>query len=296
MQWSDAVGWRRGALRVGLISGSVALSFVLIHGVNPHTAHASPLQYHGALQREDGDIGVIAHRGAAASAPENTLAAMELAIEQGVDFVETDVRLTADGVAVLIHDARLERTTNGRGAVADLTLDEIRAFDAGRWFDADFAEEPVPTLEEYIELLSPGATRTLLELKGVWAPEEIGPVVELLREHRMVNRVALQSFEPETLDALIMEAPEFARVLLTREFGDEVIESAIELRVSAIGARAKLYDETPENAARIRDLGIGALVYTLNSEDKWVEAIERGNDLIITDDPVSLEAWRDSVR
>jgi glycerophosphoryl diester phosphodiesterase len=90
----------------------------------------------------------VGHRGAARFAPENTLAAFDKAIELGARVVEMDVRMTADGHFVIMHDSRVDRTTDGRGAVADLTLAEIKALDAGSWFDPAFAGERVPTLAE----------------------------------------------------------------------------------------------------------------------------------------------------
>ena len=96
---------------------------------------------------------VIGHRGAAARAPENTLAGLRRARELGAAWVEFDVMLTADRVPVLIHDETLERTTTGRGEVARHTAAEIRALDAGGWFAPEFAGERVPTLAEAVALL-----------------------------------------------------------------------------------------------------------------------------------------------
>ncbi len=90
----------------------------------------------------------VGHRGTKRFAPENTLAAFDKAIEMGARIVEMDVRMTADGHFIVMHDARVERTTDGRGAVATMTLAEIKALDAGSWFAPEFAGERVPTLKE----------------------------------------------------------------------------------------------------------------------------------------------------
>src|SRR5215204_6586712 len=90
---------------------------------------------------------VVAHRGASAEAPENTLAAFRLALEQGAPAVECDVHLSADGSPVVIHDETVDRTTNGKGAVAALTRAALRGLDAGSWHGPGFAWEPIPTLE-----------------------------------------------------------------------------------------------------------------------------------------------------
>jgi glycerophosphoryl diester phosphodiesterase len=118
-------------------------------------------------------ITVIAHRGACADAPENTLAAAELAVEQHADMVEVDVQLTRDGQLVLLHDSTLRRTTDVRlrfphrapWDVSDFTLDEIRALDAGAWFDARYAGTRVPTLAELLTTLR-GRAGVLLEVKA----------------------------------------------------------------------------------------------------------------------------------
>ncbi|MFT4232543.1 MAG: glycerophosphodiester phosphodiesterase family protein [Leucobacter sp.] len=279
-------------LRLGLLAWMLVTLLIVLLGLNPHAAAASTMQLHGALRR-DGPVGIISHRGAAAVAPENTLAAMSVAIDQDVEFVETDVRLTSDGVPILMHDPELDRTTSGSGPVSERTFAEIRSLDAGSWFSPDFVGEPVPTLEEFLDLLAPSTTRALIELKGEWTPEQMEVVIDLLRSRYMVNRVALESFELPTLEELQRIAPEFARVLLTREWDEGTVQEAVALQVSAVGARTRLYEARPELLERLRAAGIGALVYTLNTEKRWEEAQERGVDLVITDDPVSLAAWRD---
>lgn len=109
---------------------------------------------------------VIGHRGAAARAPENTLAGLRRARSLGCRWVEVDVRLTADDRAILFHDDRLERTTDGRGKVGALSLARIRRHDAGSWFDPSFAEERVPTLEEAVTLLAELRLGVNIELKS----------------------------------------------------------------------------------------------------------------------------------
>lgn len=282
-----------GVVRIGLLAWSLATLLVVVPGATPYATPASALQVHGALQRESG-VGIISHRGAAAQAPENSLSSMRLAIAEGAEFVETDIRLTSDGQPVLMHDPRVDRTTNGTGRVAFLSLAEIRALDAGSWFDPAFAGERVPTLAEFVEVLDPTPTRALIELKGKWTPERVDAVLELLREHQLVNRVVLQSFELPTLRMLQQEGPEFARLLLTRGLTDETLATAVELQVSAVGARDDRFLQAPGFVERLRAVGIGTATYTLNAETEWGSAAERGIDLVVTDDAVALAAWRDS--
>lgn len=277
--------------RLSFYAALFVFSLIASIGSNPYAANASTLQLHGALNRSEG-FGIISHRGAAALAPENTLAAMRLAFHQGVDFVEADLHLTADGVPVLMHDPTLDRTTTGRGTVASSSLAQIRALDAGSWFGSEFAGEPVPTLEEFLDELAPTNSRALIELKGEWSDEQVANAVGMLRERYLVDRVAFESFEIENLERLAMLAPEYARVMLTRDWSRETLEVAIALKVSAIGARNKVFERDFALIDEARVLGIGTMVYTLNTEKQWAKARSRGIDLVITDDPVSLEAWR----
>ena len=94
---------------------------------------------------------VIAHRGASGHAPENTLAAFRKSLAMGATFIETDLQLSRDARFVAIHDSTVERTTNGKGAVRDLTLADLRRLDAGAWFGSEFVGERIPTLEEVLD-------------------------------------------------------------------------------------------------------------------------------------------------
>lgn len=109
-------------------------------------------------------IMVIAHRGFSGQAPENTLASFQKAVELGSDMIELDVRFSKDGQVVVIHDDTIDRTTNGRGKVADYTLKELKQFDAGSWFAPQFSGERIPTLKEVLELVK-GKVLVNIEIK-----------------------------------------------------------------------------------------------------------------------------------
>lgn len=146
---------------------------------------------------------VIAHRGAAGSYPENTLVSFSAALEMGADGVECDVQISADGVPVVIHDPTLERTTNGKGAVSELTLDEIRKLDAGRG-------EKVPTLDEVLDLCSGKAILTI-EFKSI---EGVEPTLKLL-ENSGSDFLILCSFIPDALIACAEKRPDISALLIT---------------------------------------------------------------------------------
>jgi glycerophosphoryl diester phosphodiesterase len=161
---------------------------------------------------------IIGHRGAAGHAPENTLVSIATAAALGATWVEFDVKLTRDGVAVLFHDDALERTTNGAGKVAEKTLAEIKALDAGSWYQKRFAGEAVPTLEEAMATLARlnlGANVELKPSPGREA-ETARAVAGLLKTAWPARLPApmISSFAPEALAAFADAAPQFPRALL----------------------------------------------------------------------------------
>jgi glycerophosphoryl diester phosphodiesterase len=134
---------------------------------------------------------VVAHRGFSQVAPENTLASTSKAIEVGADWCECDVYHTADGAIVVMHDDKVDRTTNGHGKVVDLTLAEIKQLDAGSWKDRSYAKEPVPTLAEYLATLKDSHCKALIEIKMAGISDK---VVAAVRDARMVDQAAVIAF------------------------------------------------------------------------------------------------------
>lgn len=140
---------------------------------------------------------IIAHRGYSSAAPENTLAAIRLAGTARADLVEVDVRLTKDCVPVLLHDATLDRTTNGSGPLAEADLQAVKELDAGSWFGPQFAKEPVPTLCEALKLATEDRP-LLVEIKEFAAAV---PAAEAVRSAGAVDRVVVQSFFADAVTA-----------------------------------------------------------------------------------------------
>lgn len=236
-------------------------------------------------------MGIISHRGGASSAPENTLAAITSGIEQGADFIEVDIRLTRDRVPILMHDSSVDRTTNGAGKVRSLMWNEIRDLDAGSWHSPQFAGEPIPTFYDFIDELAPTSGKAFVELKGVWAEEDLIAIVEELEAHKLAGRIVLTSFEEDHVREFARLAPEFARVLLVRSFTEDTLKLASELGVLGVGARLQLFEEEPELVQRMRDEGVGVFAYTLNDPEEWERARTAGMDLIVTDDGLGLQDW-----
>jgi len=154
----------------------------------------------------------IAHRGASSVAPENTIAAFRKALDLRADALECDIHQTKDGHLVILHDDRVNRTTNGSGSVGEMSLEEIRRLDAGSWFNNGNAGERIPTLEELIELDS--TVLLILEPKhgSDTYPGIEGRIVEAVRKHNAQTRTILKSFDKDVLKKFQELAPEIPRL------------------------------------------------------------------------------------
>jgi glycerophosphoryl diester phosphodiesterase len=239
----------------------------------------------------------IAHRGASSYAPEHTMPAYTLAMEQGADYVEQDLAVTKDGVLVCIHDLTLERTTNveevfpdrfardpsvpagtKRWYVHDFTLEEIKRLDAGSWFDATFAGARIPTFQEAIDLVR-GKAGLYPELKdpefyrgrGV-QPEKL--LAEIIRANRLVadpkTPVIVQSFDDTTLKRLAKDLPEVPRVFLVAPQNAHRIEDPARVKEIAawaqgLGPDKRIVAAQPELVRWAHDAGLTVTPYTFRS-------------------------------
>lgn len=156
---------------------------------------------------------VIAHRGASGSAPENTLAAFEQAIQQGADAIELDVRLSKDKEVVVFHDATLQRTTNGRGYVRNHTLTELKKLDAGSWFGPSFRGERIPTLGEVFQFVNErvGINIEVKHVLGAQASREIvHHCLKVIERFQASGYVLVSSFQHSLLRLVRKENPDVA--------------------------------------------------------------------------------------
>jgi len=270
----------------------VTIATVLVIVLTPGKWSASAAHLMGPLRQPGEAAFIAAHRGDRADAPENTLPAFEAAVASGSDFLETDVQLTADGFAVLMHDATVDRTTNGSGAVKNLTLEQVRGLDAGSWYDPSFAGTQVPTFGDFLDLLvgTPDVT-ALVELKSAWTVEEVTPLLQGIYFRGLQDRIIFASFSPRSLDALQEADPVFPRVLIRAILPIDPVKIAARYGVIAIMTRASAIEQRPDAVSSMHAAGFGILVYTLNSEDRWGEALAWGVDGIVTDEPSALDAW-----
>jgi len=144
---------------------------------------------------------IIAHRGASAYAPENTLPAFAKALEMGSDGLELDVHMSKDGHLVVIHDERVDRTSNGKGFIKDLTLSELKALDFGGWFAPEFTATPIPTLEEVMELIKDWKGMLNIEIKSgpILYPGIEEKLIRLIKSYRYEDQVIFSSFNHYSL-------------------------------------------------------------------------------------------------
>jgi len=205
---------------------------------------------------------VIGHRGAAARAPENTLAGLRRAKALGCSWVEFDVRLTGDGVPVLCHDPKLDRTTDGSGPVAARSFAAIRDCDAGAWFGPEFADERVPTLDEALTLAAELGLAANIEIKSERGRDyaTAAAIAATLRDR--APPVLVSSFQLPAVAAIRALAPQAARGVLFHLVPRSWRETAHRLGCTAIGAdHRRLW---PGRVAAIRDAGYPLMAYTVN--------------------------------
>jgi glycerophosphoryl diester phosphodiesterase len=232
---------------------------------------------------------VIAHRGASGYAPENTLAAFKRALALGATFIETDLQLSRDARFVAMHDPTVDRTTNGRGAVHDLTLAELRRLDAGSWFGSEFSGERVPTLEEILEFSKLYDVVFYLELKaGPYGGEHA--LIGALRESGEIPRVVVVSFDPGILQTLRQVEPTLMTGLLYDGQLAQPTTIAMEIGARQIAVRGDLV--TPALLAEARKNDLQVVCWTVNYPAHMRLLIDAGVDGIMSDYPDRVMAAR----
>lgn len=229
---------------------------------------------------------VIAHRGASGYAPENTLAAFRRAVALGATFIETDLQLTRDARFVAIHDDSVDRTTNGRGKVHDLTLTEIRSLDAGSWFSSEFAGERIPTLEELLDFCKKHDVVFYLEMKpgSSWGGEHA--LVGALRESGEIARTVVISFNAPILQKLRIIEPTLMTGLLYDGQFDNPVDQAVEVGARQLAVRGDLV--TPALLADARKKDLQVVCWTVNHPAHMRMLVEAGVDGIMSDYPDRL--------
>lgn len=223
---------------------------------------------------------VIAHRGASAVAPENTVAAFEAAIATGCDGIELDVRHTSEGRLVILHDKTLDRTTNGSGLVAEMPYQDLRKLDAGSWFAPQFANERVPLLCDILQVY-PQRVPLVIELK---APGIAGKVVEEIYNHFLQEGpITFTSFRLEELVNLKRMWRGATCGYLTRTLDPELIDSLRGHGIQQICPEAGAL--TPEGVAVWHDAGFTVRAWNVSNDELVQRCVECRVDGFTADDP-----------
>ena len=227
----------------------------------------------------------IAHRGAGKLAPENTLAAFRVGAAHGYRAFECDVKLSADGVSFLLHDATLERTTSGFGTAGVRSWSELSRLDAGGWHSRGFAGEPLPTLEATARYCVRNRHALNIEIKPTPGDaQRTGRIVALEAARLWAGRAVpplLSSFDAEALEAARLAAPDLPRALLLDTLRDGWFEQAQALGCVAVVTNHALMDAAL--IGRLHGAGLRALAYTVNEAAEAQRLMGLGVDGMITD-------------
>jgi len=249
----------------------------------------------GAVRGEA--VEIIAHRGYSATAPENTLAAIEAAITAGADAVEFDLHVTRDGVAVLFHDETLERTTGRAGLLAETSLAELRGLDAGAWFAASFTGEPVPSLDDALAGIGTRLGRIYPEVKGYGRERDLDRMVDLVVERGLIDTTVFISMDWHALDRMrarhealrigyIVEKRSRARDGLARAAGDPL---------ALVDFRASLLLEDPDLCSQAGVDGVDLAVWTVDDPEEASSLLALGVCRITTNRVSALLTWKASL-
>jgi glycerophosphoryl diester phosphodiesterase len=233
---------------------------------------------------------IIGHRGAAKAAPENTLEGMREAKRQGAAWVEFDAKLTADNHIILLHDDLVDRTTNGKGAAAQMTFAEIRALDAGSWLAPAFAGTLVPTLEETVKELLTLGLNCNVEIKPCPGREHVTAELVMRELQRLwpahAPKPLISSFAYASLVVAYRLAPEFPRAVLVEEVPEnwQVLCEGVE----AIALNPWHKTLTAEWTKAVKTAGYRVISYTVSETPRARELFDWGVDAVFSDVPGHL--------
>ncbi len=232
----------------------------------------------------------MGHRGESGAAPENTLAAIRLAADNGITWVELDGNISSDGIAYLHHDDTLERCTNGKGYLIQRSSEELDALDAGAWFSSTFINEPLPRLSAVIDLMIERRMGLNLEIKPTagWEKPTTIAICKLLKDQWPTELpLILSSFSTAALNYAAEEWPESVRGLIVCAIPGNWREQMKELGCQTFHCAGELLNESQAN--EIKQAGYGLMCWTVNSSDSAKRLHAWGVDTVISDNPSALK-------
>lgn len=234
---------------------------------------------------------LLSHRGASAYRPENTLEAVQTAANMGATWIETDVQFTRDSQLVMIHDATLNRTTNGTGYVAHANLGYIKSLDAGSWMDSRYSDLTVPTLEEFINCIVEKGLNLQLELKELTGREkELAILVcDEIEKHWPfgASKLFFSGFSEKCMRHVGERLPEVPRALALKYVPKNPDELAEETGMHIMHVQDKFTDATALQTIAASNVEFG--VATVNDSERAKVLLQAGVQQVLTDDPLLLD-------
>jgi len=225
---------------------------------------------------------IIAHRGSASLAPENTRSAIRLALKEDVDWVEIDIRLTRDQQWVVMHDSNLRRVAGKRTSVSKLSLEEIKKVDVGAWFNARFKGERVLTLREACRLILPKA-RLILDIKSRAKREQIAATLKAQLAGFKAESIVLSSFSLPLLKDLREHLPNCHYGYLIKDRPKSRIRQAVEAGFFSVHPKYSIF--TKALAAQAHFSKLQVYIWTVNTQDAMSRVVKNGADGFFTDFP-----------
>lgn len=241
-----------------------------------------------------GSTRVYAHRGASADAPENTMAAFRLSLDQGAEGLELDVQMSRDGRLMVIHDETLQRTTDGEGTVVSHTYDELRRVNA-RYKSTELEFEPIPTLDEVLEWAAPQGLEVNIELKNGIIPYEgmEEAVARLVSHYAMEQRVVVSSFNHFALQKMHKLAPWCQTAIL---YMAGLVDPWVYAKgIGSHGLHPLFYSVRPEIVAGAHAAGLAVRPYTVDDPEQLKQLMLIGCDAIITNKPGLMKQVREGL-
>jgi glycerophosphoryl diester phosphodiesterase len=238
---------------------------------------------------------IIGHRGYHAKYPENTLASFQAAIAAESSMIELDVMLSADRRMVVVHDATLERTTNGKGPVADFTLAELKQLDAGSWFDPQYANQTIPELSEVMELAKDRAYLNIEIKSSAYEPGHPADaierqVVDLLRHKNMLDACMISSFDVNILEQIaFMKIPPAIAFISKEPATRNTVQMCTRLKAFSWHPDHRVV--TRNQVEEMHDAGIRVFPYNVNTLADCTRMNNMRVDGVITNDPQQAGVW-----
>lgn len=297
--------WCTGAICIALWTAFTTLSSAAPEALAQSASHSQPALSAGAdapslltlenvilppflTLRTPGETGiVIAHRGDSSAAPENTMPAFTSSTRAGAEYFEIDLRLSKDGVPVVIHDKTVDRTTDGTGVVSEMSIDELRALDAGSWFSDSFTETRIPTLDEVLRHAAESGSDVVIEYKGTWTQVDIKKTVDMITAAGLEGNVIAQSFSKKTVANISNAAPGLPVGWLTQALNASIVATAQKIGADAVNPTVA----TARGVVLAHRAGLGVFVWTHDADPDWEALTAMGVDGIITNRPGALQEW-----